>query len=62
MLIHLIAAPELDVLNSSSKLNAEWDFLLHLHDIGWRAAGDWLDRNYALLGRESSVDVRAMFA
>ena len=61
ILVHLIASAEMDRLNASSKLNAEWDFLLHLHDIGWRNTGLWLDANYAKLGRESSVDLRAMF-
>ena len=61
ILVHLIASAEMDQLNASSKLNAEWDFLIHLHDIGWRNTGLWLDANYARLGRESSVNLRALF-
>jgi len=63
MLVHRIdAEPELKSLNASSKLNAEWSFLVHLRDIGRRAAAEWLDRNFEHLGRDSTVDVRAMFA
>ena len=61
ILVHLIASAEMDQLNASSKLNAEWAFLLHMHDIGWRNAELWLADNYAKLGHESSVDLRTMF-
>jgi len=62
ILIHLIASTEMDQLNASSKLNAEWDFLLHLHDIGWRNTGLWLDAHFDQLGQESSVDLTALMA
>ena len=62
MLVHRINSDELLTLDASSKLNAEWDFLLHLHDIGQRAAEQWLKQNYKLLGKQSSIDVRSMFA
>lgn len=62
MLIHRIdAEADLEPLNASSKLNPEWPFLEHLRDIGQRAADAWLDANFARLGKESTVDVRAMF-
>ena len=62
LLIHRIdAEEELKPLGASSKMNAEWKFLKLLHDIGQRAAGDWLDEHYTSLGRESSIDVRMLF-
>ncbi len=62
MLIHRIdAEADLEPLNASSKLNAEWPFLQHLRDIGRRAADAWLDANFDRLGTESTVDVHAMF-
>jgi NTE family protein len=62
MLIHRIdAEEELRPLGSSSKMNAEWAFLKHLHDIGQRATESWLDANAHLLGKASSVDLRALF-
>lgn len=61
ILVHLIASEEMDRLNASSKLNAEWDFLLHLHNIGWRNTKLWLNANYKHLGEQSSIDLTAMF-
>ncbi len=62
MLIHRIdAESELKPLNASSKLNAEWAFLSHLHDVGRRAASEWLDTHYRRVGEESSIDIRSMF-
>ncbi len=57
----VVAEEELNPLGASSKLNAEWTFLTHLHDIGCRAAADWLDANYDALGHHSSLDVRSLF-
>ncbi|HSS66177.1 MAG TPA: patatin-like phospholipase family protein [Gammaproteobacteria bacterium] len=62
MLIHRISDEnELKPLRSSSKLNTEWPFLLHLRDIGRRSAAEWLERNFDRLGEESSVDIRSLF-
>ena len=41
-----------------SKLNADWEFLLHLHDVGRERAQAWLDGDFALVGKDSSVDIR----
>ena len=41
---------EMAKLSVSSKLNAEWDFLQHLHDIGWRATDNWLQDHFDDLG------------
>jgi NTE family protein len=62
MLIHLIDSDgELDPLGASSKFNTDWDFLRHLHDIGYRSADVWLDKHYQTLGKDSSVNVRETF-
>jgi len=62
MNLHIVEAnEELSDLGSSSKFNAEWDFLVHLHDIGYSAAEDWLDLNFKDLGRKSTMDLRSMF-
>ncbi len=63
MLIHMIEAEDaLEPLKASSKLNAEWDFLAHLREIGRATAATWLDRVYAKLGVDSTVDVRRLYA
>ena len=62
ILTHIVHAEQaLKPLGASSKLNAEWAFLTHLRDIGYRAAEAWLERTFDRLGRESSVDLRALF-
>ncbi|MEB8386635.1 patatin-like phospholipase family protein [Rhodobacteraceae bacterium KMM 6894] len=48
-------------LGASSKMNTEWDFLIHLRDLGRDTAASWLDRNYADVGTRSTVDLRRMF-
>ena len=58
MLIHAIADEKgFEPLNASSKLNTEWDFLEHLHDLGYGAATNWLEEHYDCLGDHSSLDV-----
>lgn len=62
VLMHRIHAEEdLRPLGVSSKLNAEWEFLLHLCNIGRRAAGDWLDRHAEAVGERSTFDFAALF-
>jgi len=62
MLIHSIADDEfMGALSSTSKYNADWDFLIFLRDQGRRCAGDWLAKNFAKLGVESSVDIDQMY-
>jgi NTE family protein len=55
------ADPELKELGVSSKLNAEWAFLKHLRDVGFRAAKAWLDENYGELGNRSTLDVDSVY-
>ncbi len=60
--IHIIEnQEELKPLGASSKLNAEWDFLTHLRDIGKQSAALWLERHFDDIGKNSTVDLRAMF-
>lgn len=60
--VHIIGNQEaLNPLGATSKLNAEWRFLEHLRDIGRDTAARWLDQHYDSIGRESTVDLRAMF-
>ncbi len=60
--IHIIENQEaLRPLGVSSKLNAEWAFLTNLRDIGRESAALWLERHFDDIGRNSTVDLRAMF-
>ena len=62
VLLHRIdAVEEMAALSASTKLNAEWAFLVHLRDIGRAAASRWLDRHYDRIGEGSSVDIRTFF-
>ena len=45
-------------LTSSSRLNAEWDFLLRLRDLGRTAAKRWLKRNYDAIGKQGTLDLQ----
>lgn len=59
---HLIYSPEeLKPLNASSKMNASWDFLQHLHDIGYQAAGRWIEEYFDDLGQRSTIDIYEKF-
>lgn len=63
ILVHIIdGAGELAALGSSSKVNAEWEFLRHLFDIGRSAADRWLEAHYDKLGVQSTINLRALFA
>jgi NTE family protein len=62
ILVHLIGAEDIMIsLGTSSKMNADWEFLTYLRDIGRQAADDWLVNNYNKIGVESSIDIRKMF-
>jgi NTE family protein len=61
-LFHRIHADnELKALGVSSKLNTEWEFLTHLHDIGYRTASNWLDEYYDDIGKRSTLDIEAVY-
>ncbi len=52
---------ELKPLGASSKLNAEWDFLVYLRDLGRDTAAKWLKTHFSDIGERSTVDLKAMF-
>lgn len=49
-------------MGRSSKINADWEFLIYLHDLGVQAATDWLAQNYDKIGRSSSLDIESLAA
>jgi NTE family protein len=62
MLIHSIAANVvMNELGHTSKLNADWEFLVNLRDSGRAHAEAWLKENFDRLGTESTVDIRATY-
>jgi NTE family protein len=62
VLIHSIADDEfMGALSSTSKYNADWEFLTFLRDQGRKCASDWLVNNFSKLGVESSIDVDEMY-
>jgi NTE family protein len=61
-LFHRINADvELEPLGVSSKVNSEWAFLEHLHDVGYRITESWLDENFENLGNRSTLDVESVY-
>jgi NTE family protein len=60
MRIHRVASDIMLDLGYSSKLNAEWPFLVLLRDRGRNAADDFLQRHGDDLGRNSSFDLAAL--
>lgn len=48
-------AEELAGLGAASRLNAAWPFVSRLHRVGRDAADAWLERNFAHLGRRSTL-------
>ena len=62
VLIHSITDDAfMSALTPTSKYNADWDFLVFLRDQGRKCAGEWLAKNFAKLGVESSVDAEKMY-
>jgi NTE family protein len=60
--IHSISADEvMKGLGASSKLNADWSFLMHLHAAGRQYADAWIEESFDRLGVESTVDIRAQY-
>jgi NTE family protein len=59
VLVHSIEAESfMRDLGVSSKLNADWEFLTRLRDVGRERADQWLAANFDLLGVSSSVDIQ----
>jgi NTE family protein len=62
MRMHAIDAQDvMQGLGVASKLNADWEFLTHLHDIGRRRAEAWLDSTFDRLGVEGTVDLATRY-
>jgi NTE family protein len=62
MLIHAIEGQDfMRDLGVSSKMNADWEFLTHLRDVGRERAEQWLDANFSALSKQTSVDLAAMY-
>ena len=56
MLMHVIEAEEfIRAFSWSSRLNADWDFLLHLCNMGRARADQWLKANFNQIGIDSTV-------
>ena len=61
--LHRIAGDrEMIDLSASSKMNAEWEFLTWLRDLGRDTADQWLKDNFRDLGHKSSVNLKELFA
>ncbi|HEU0223141.1 MAG TPA: patatin-like phospholipase family protein [Paracoccaceae bacterium] len=57
MLIHSIADDGMmRELSVTSKMNADWEFLTHLRDVGRARAEEWLTAHFDALGNETTVD------
>lgn len=62
MRVHVIEAyQELADLGASTRLNAQWSFLLHLFGLGRTAAEKWMNAHFADLGQRPTVNLREMF-
>jgi len=61
--VHIIhAADEVQHLEASSKLNAEWEYLTYLFERGRDWASAWLDEHFDDLGRRQTLDLDDLFA
>ncbi|HIP80531.1 MAG TPA: patatin-like phospholipase family protein [Kiloniellaceae bacterium] len=60
--MHVVDAEDvMQNLGFSSKLNADWDFLCHLHDVGYARTDAWLAAHRQDLGKRSTADIDAMY-
>lgn len=61
MRLHRISGQaELLQLGVSSKFNAEWEFLTHLHQVGYSTADAWLKENVDKLGVEPTLELASL--
>jgi NTE family protein len=55
---HMIHAEDaMSGLGSSTKFNADWDFLTYLHGLGVETTDRWLAENFDAIGKESTLDM-----
>ncbi len=60
--IHSLRAEKaLGDLGAASKFYSDWAFLNGLRDLGRDAAAEWLEENFAHVGKRSTVDLRREF-
>jgi NTE family protein len=58
ILVHSIRDDaEMSALGVATKLNPDWQFLCRLRDAGRQRAAEWLNHNFAAVGKSSSVDI-----
>lgn len=56
--MHAIRADKvMENYSVASKLNTDWDFIVHLFDQGRHLADDWIRDNVIHLGKRSSIDI-----
>jgi NTE family protein len=60
LFLHDISDEALGSLGASSKMNNHPDFLHHLHAMGVRAAGRWLDEHRDAVGKRSTLDLSGL--
>mgnify|MGYP000279380520 CR=1 FL=1 len=58
---HLSGDEPLSHLSASSKLNPEWAFLCHLHELGRSATDAWLAQHFDDLGKRATLDFAHIF-
>lgn len=62
MFMHSIRSDEeMSAHDVSSKMNAEWPFLIYLRDKGRLTAKKWLKSHFDKIGKESSIDINEEF-
>ena len=57
----VVADDVMTKLSVASKLDADWEFLTGLRDIGRERAEQWLDAHFDSLGVESTMDLQAVY-
>ncbi len=55
--LHRIGGEDIVQFPASTKLNAEWAFLEHLHEIGRQAALRWLAQHFERIGVEGTLEI-----
>jgi NTE family protein len=60
MRVHLVASPLMTELGYSSKLNAEWSFLVMLREEGRRTAAAFLAEHGAAIGHRSTLPIERL--
>ncbi len=54
--VHVIESADLLAsLGRASKLNADWEFLTYLHDLGVQATTDWLENYHSSIGKDGAA-------